>query len=53
MTWSGSLVAGVEAAGRIPCLQDGVPGTSRTPPGWDHLWIISGTNVISVAVPEI
>jgi len=33
--------------------QGDVPVWNHSLPGWDHLQVISGTNVISEAAPEI
>lgn len=52
MTWIANPVANVDVVQSLHRLVD-VLERSRILPSLDHLRLISGTNIISVAVPEI
>lgn len=53
MTLIERLGASVVLAVRSPYHPSGDLARNRKRPGLDHLWIISGTNIIAVAAPEI
>ena len=53
MTLSEYLAADEEVEARIPCRPDDALAKSHSLLSWDHLQVISGTNVNSEAAPKI